>query len=544
MGSQQSTQIFIQRQSGEWQSVIRDIGLALLDHAVSAGLTSKRAPYLRTFAQLHTNAGQLEDAEHLYRCLAQEPGLAAEALHQVAFLRYKVGQNEEALSLFDEALTIDPGFWHSYNGKGLALASLNRFGDAIASYRQGLTLNPQSAEIHNNLGTSLRCLGHAAEALPHYHQAKKLLPDVVSIRLNEASALDESDNTDLALRAFDEIVSLNPNYVDARYNRSQILLSMGQFEAGWKEFVWRLKRPAANAHHGLFPQSVWQGQDLRDKRILVWTEQGIGDEILTASMIPDAIDATEHVIILCSKRLLPIMRRSFPTATVELRAEPLPSTATDPSINLQMSLSELGRAFRGNFANFPQHQGFLKVDQEKQGVLRRKYQLLRPGTLLVGISWRSPGNYEIGWLKSHRLLDWAPILSTPGITFVNLQYGDCKADITHARDQIGADILHDDDIDPLVDMDSFAAQVAAMDLVISVSNTTVHTAGALGIPCWVLAAKGRGRLWYWFRSKKNSPWYPSVRFLSQETEGNWAPVLSRCAQDLAAWLTGKAKFSC
>ncbi|HCX15101.1 MAG TPA: hypothetical protein DGZ24_07275, partial [Rhodospirillaceae bacterium] len=301
--SQHTTQVFIQGQSGEWQNVIRDVGLALLDHTVSAGVISKRAPYLRTFAQLYAINGQSEDAELLYRRLAQEPGLAAEALHQIAFLRQKIGQNEDALRLFDEALSIDPGFWHSYNGRGLALASLNRFEDAISSYRQGLTLNPQSGEIHNNLGTSLRCLGHAAEALTHYRQAKELLPNVKSILLNEASALDESGNTEQALQAFEELVSLHPNYIDARYNRSQILLSTGQFEAGWKEFVWRLKRPAANAHHDLFPQPVWQGEGLSGKRILVWTEQGIGDELLTVSMIPDIIDATEHVIILCSKRL-------------------------------------------------------------------------------------------------------------------------------------------------------------------------------------------------------------------------------------------------
>lgn len=154
----------------------------------------------------------------------------------------------------------------------------------------------------------------------------------------------------------------------------------------------------------------------------------------------------------------------------------------------------------------------------------------------------SPKNYELGWLKSQNLASWATILQTPGVTFVNLQYGDRKADLTRAKEQLGVDILHDDTVDPLVDMDAFAAQVAAMDLVISVSNTTVHTAGALGVPTWVLTATGRGRLWYWFRGQTVSPWYPSVRFLTQEAAGDWMPVLNRCATDLAAWSAEKTEF--
>ena len=536
-------QIFSQRHNGQWFDVVRDVGLALLDHAFKSGAAAKRGPYLRTLAQAFTNMGRLADSEHLYRCLIQEPGLAAEGLHQIATLRYRAGQSEDALRLYDEALAADPAYWHVYNGKGLTLASLNRFDEAIASYRRGLDFNPRSGEMYNNLGTSLRCLGRAAEALPYYRQAMELLPGTASIRLNEASALDESGHTESALRAFDELISQNPEYVDGRHSRSQILLSVGRFEEGWKEFVWRFKRPAANARHDIFPQPVWKGENLGSKSILVWTEQGIGDELLTASMIPDAIHTAKHVTLLCSERLLPLMRRSFPEITVDHRAEPLPACATDPEVDLQMSLSELGLAFRCSFSDFPQRQSFLTADRNRRDALRAKYQAHRPGTRLVGISWMSQKNYEVGWLKSQNLLSWAPILSTPGILFVNLQYGNRQQELKNVSEQLGIEILHDKDVDPLVDMDGFAAQVAAMDLVVSVSNTTVHTAGALGVPAWVLTAKGRGRFWYWFRGKPDCPWYPSVHFLTQEKEGDWNPVLNRCAIDLAMWSQKKAKTS-
>jgi hypothetical protein len=104
------------------------------------------------------------------------------------------------------------------------------------------------------------------------------------------------------------------------------------------------------------------------------------------------------------------------------------------------------------------------------------------------------------------------------------------------KDTLGVDILHDPDIDPLKDMDAFAAQVAAMDLVISTSNTTVHAAGALGIPAWVLLAAERGRIWYWFRDRTDSPWYPSLELLRQPAVGEWTQLLERCAEKLERWL--------
>ncbi len=148
----------------------------------------------------------------------------------------------------------------------------------------------------------------------------------------------------------------------------------------------------------------------------------------------------------------------------------------------------------------------------------------------------------MGWLKSTNLADWAPILSTPGATFVNLQYGDWASTLADIRAGTGVEIVDDPDIDPLQDMDAFAAQVAAMDLVISVSNTTVHVAGGLGVPTWVMPAQGRGRMWYWFHGRTDCPWYSSVRMIERpsaametDTDG-WRPQVERCARDLQDWI--------
>jgi hypothetical protein len=137
------------------------------------------------------------------------------------------------------------------------------------------------------------------------------------------------------------------------------------------------------------------------------------------------------------------------------------------------------------------------------------------------------------------LAEWGDILTVRGVTFVNLQYGDCTEDLAAAKERYGVDIVQDDDVNSMASMDDFFAQVAAMDLVISTSNTTVHAAGSLNIPAWVMLVTGPGSLWYWFLERSDSPWYPSVQLFRQPVGGDGAPwwrdAAQRIGKKLAVW---------
>jgi hypothetical protein len=133
-------------------------------------------------------------------------------------------------------------------------------------------------------------------------------------------------------------------------------------------------------------------------------------------------------------------------------------------------------------------------------------------------------------VRSIPLAAWAPILAQPAFGFVNLQYGDCRADLEAVRRDLGVEILHDESVDPLKNLDDFAAQTAAMDLVISIDNSTVHMAGALNVPVWVMLPAVPD--WRWMLDRSDSPWYPSVRLFRQATAGEWTPVIARVAKEL------------
>ena len=150
--------------------------------------------------------------------------------------------------------------------------------------------------------------------------------------------------------------------------------------------------------------------------------------------------------------------------------------------------------------------------------------------LLVRLAWISK-NKRIGPQKSMALMELAPLARIPGIRFINLQYGDTAEERAQFEDETGTTVLDDEHVDQMSDLDAFAAQVAAMDLVISVSNTTVHFAGALGVPAWVML--NTVPLPCWLLEGEMSPWYPSARLFRQSQAGEWADVIERIGEALA-----------
>ena len=134
---------------------------------------------------------------------------------------------------------------------------------------------------------------------------------------------------------------------------------------------------------------------------------------------------------------------------------------------------------------------------------------------MVGLSWISKAPIG-GEQKSARLADFAALLRSPGYRFVDLQYGDTGAEREAVERELGIRVERLPDIDNTNDLDGLAALMGACDAVVTVSNTTAHLAGALGRPTLVMVPHGHARIWYWFRDKDESPWYPRVRVRRQQ----------------------------
>ncbi len=483
------------------------------------------------------HAGRHEDAiRHLKQTLKLKPDMPEAAFNLSKVYRLK-GKWRETLATLETVHTYWPDRADIITDIGYAQEQVGDEDAAAASYKRSLQIDPASALAHSNLGAILTRQGAIKEAEAHLTAALASEPTMFAALMNLALLHDAADRRDEVIATYDRLLESHPDQPHAHFQRALAILARGKLAEGWDEYLWRFRRSEARTLHAAFPYPFWQGEPLDGRLLLVWTEQGPGDEILLASMIPDLLERGAQLTLVCSPRLAPLFRRTFKDCRI-VSTERLERVSDGDNLpDYQASFSHVGAVLRPSMDTFPARQRYLTPDPGRCQKLRAAYQAAQPGTKLIGIAWHSA---KVGaeQQKSVALEAWAPILRIPGATFVSLQYGEHAKAAKAVRETVGCDIIIDKSVDPLKDIDGFAAQVAAMDHVVSVSNTTVHVAGALGIPTSTMIPASYGRIWYWFLDRTDSPWYPSMRLFRQRQGEGWASAIAAVAEDLTHRLGG------
>ena len=429
-------------------------------------------------------AGRLIEAEQIYKqVLAIDPA-NADCLHLLGMVAFQSGRRAEAVELIREAISIHKTGASYHSNLGNVLQTQGRLDEAEASFRQALELKPELAEVHLNLGHILKAQGHVDSSLACYRQA----------------------------------LSLKPELAEARLAESTTLLLKGDFAAGWKQFESRWHTKDCDTPLRTFPQPPWRGESLPG-RLLIWGEQGVGDEIMFAGLVPDAVRAGHRCVLDCDPRLKPLFARSFPGVQVISGYDPARDLELD--IAAHLSSGSLPGFFRtGNESFAGTTSPYLFADPAKREWFRSSYD---DGRLLVGLAWHTR-NPKSGKNRSIDLSLFAPFFSLPAIRWVSLQYGDHN-ELQAMAVAAGVPLLIDREVNQLADIDGFAAQVSAMDLVITIDNSTAHLAAALGVPTWVLLPFAPD--WRWLLSSDSSPWYPPMQLFRQPTIGDWQSVLQQ-----------------
>jgi hypothetical protein len=341
---------------------------------------------------------------------------------------------------------------------------------------------------------------------------------------------------DEAVASYDKALELDAGQVGARWNRSVARLMAGDYGAGWEEYEWRWEGCAyLRGAKPILPQPQWQGESLKRRRIVIHAEQGLGDEIMFASILPELVREAAGCYIECSPRLEKLFRRSFPDAAVlgndrdVARWQGRLAEWLDglPAAHFQSPIGSLARFRRSSLADFPRHRGYLKADARRVRHWKTALGKLGKG-LKVGISWRG-GRAATGMARrSTGLAQWLPVLRQRNVRFISLQYGDCAAELARFCDETGVEIIHRQDV--LSDFDETAALVKSLDLVLSVCTAVIHLGGALGQRTWVVAPHVPE--WRYGLAGESMPWYPSVRIFRQGAPGDWDEVFARVSEQL------------
>lgn len=330
--------------------------------------------------------------------------------------------------------------------------------------------------------------------------------------VNLAIIYDIEGRHDKTIKLWDQAIRNVPEDVLSHYFRALSLLHHKRFTEGWEEYKWRFHRiNHSNLDRYLKAIPYWNGEDVAGKLVLVWTEQGPGDEILISSMFKDLEDRGCKLLICATNKLCPVFMASFPNAYFITREDVLRGWRPSPKeIAYQASITELGKVFRPDVKSFEGHnKGWLLTGRDRVVELREKILKDTGGTKLIGISWRSRAALA-GPEKSMNVQQFRDIYLSDvddNTALVNLQYDNPQTTGEYSE------MYNEHGIDMFNDMLGACHLVEAMDEVRSVSNTTVHIAGGLGVRTTCILPQGLGRHWYWGIEGDTTPWYDSVKLV-------------------------------
>ena len=377
--------------------------------------------------------------------------------------------------------------------------------------------------------------------------------------------LGEWDN---ARQYYEQALTCKPDYAFSQFALAQLRMMQSCFHEGRELYEARFAAREETDEmdwRGL-PTPRWRGESLAGKHLQLWVEQGFGDVIMYASFLPWILaQKPSRITLSMFPKMMTLFARSFPEIAVESLQE-IATQALSPTIldtfpqllkmteqaGLQIDLEPMRRDYeralaRGKpdfaapmgdlmvyglpyFVPAQRQSEYLAADPQRVTETKSRLKSLGAGRL-VGISWHTI-NTKSGSVRNVPLTEWVPILSTPGCHFISLQHHVSSLEIERFCAENGCDIVADPKFDVIQDTEGLAALTACMDEVITIDNSNVHLAGALGVPTTLLLPKGCDFRWPMLEGDKDTLWYSSVKVERQEKPMDWQPVIERVATQL------------
>jgi tetratricopeptide (TPR) repeat protein len=460
-------------------------------------------------------------------------------------LQMKVADHPAALDSYKNALNLEPEKFEALYDFGVVL-HVNKYHDeAIEILSKAHKIDPNHIECMNKMASCLSAVGNYNEAKIKYKKLINLVPDALAPVIDYASCLIYEGKYDEAIEMLKEILVKKPNDSVARSNLSLLYLTNKNFKEGWVNYEARIlmrnEFDVTKRHDKL--KSILEidvGKKIlkAEDKIIILLDAGIGDAILASSMLKEFHKKYKNISAEVDYRLLDLFKRSFP----EIQFYPIREKNHEIYIEYDPTIYDkgiywmsLGKYVREDITKFPKDKiDFLKPKITKVNEIKDKIK--KDKSIICGISWKSAAAEDRH--KSSKLQDLLPIFSIEDTRFIDLQYenkehlGKAAIEKKEILKNNNIEIEDYEGIDKFEDIDSLAALISNLDIVVTCSNVTAHIAGGLGKKTLLFVPYSRGRLWYWHDKGGYSIWYPSVRIFRAESIGSWGNIFEQMAKEI------------
>ena len=467
---------------------------------------------------------------------------------------------DEAIEVFKKAISLKPDYAETYNNLGTVYQDQHKLDDASEAYKKAISLKPDYAEFYFNIGVVLKDQGKLDKAIDAYHKALSLKPDYSNAYNNMGVVLGCKNKLDEAIEAFNKALSLNPNYaevytnmgvvllekgmvdkaieahkksialkpdfVTAHHNLMFPLLNSGKLKEGLDENEWRWKTDELISSQRHFLQPIWDGkQSLNGKRILLWSEQGIGDTLNWSSCIPLITSQAKHCILECPKKLVALLKRSFPN--VEVKAVNISSDLERDDFDFHLPMGSLYKHFIPEITQKPKPEAYLVPDPIRINYWKERLRSLGKGPY-IGVCWKSSVVSSYRLKHYPPISEWLPVFAIPDVTFINLQYSDFEDDLAKVKDELGITVHHFEDLNQYDDVDDVAALCNALDIAVTTKVTPMILTSAVGTPTKI--ANWQQSTW---NNILTNPVSSSVDMFEKNTWEPWDKIFNLIAQDIS-----------
>ena len=488
---------------------------------------------------LYLEQGNFELAVHQYTSALKAVEPFFEVLHNLGLAYAKLFLFKEAVEQFEKAALINRASFELQMNWGAALKNLGQYQGSLEHLFEAEKIEPHDPRVWLNKGVTLEALDRQREALVCYQTAIGLNPNYLEAHCNKANSLMVTGEYEQALKAFQQALALNPNDPDTLYNLSFLQLSQGNYADGWQNYEHRWHRENAPKKPFNHIPALINLDDLTNKNILVWSEQGLGDSLQFCRYIPRLIEMGAIITVATQPQLIEILKTLKGVRRV-ISIEDKPPAECDA----QVSMLSLPFLFSQALIPTPSSTSYLSANPNK--TLEWHGRMKNLEGLKVGLVWnggfraKQPELWAINARRNIPLASIAKLKDVAGIQFFSLQKGEpAETELLEQRTNVWPNDNLSIFTPELNSFEDTAALIENLDLVITVDTSTAHLVGALGKPVWIL--NRYDACWRWLINQETSHWYPSARLFNQPTPGNWDAVMGMVALALQRLVSSHSK---